>query len=104
MDLQNFVVTPAVMLVLVFGIVEFIKAFGVTGNKLRLIALFVGLIIATVYKLREIFPAAQVYIDLVFFTLASGLSASGLYDFLKKFRLSDVSPTEPPYLTLITDH
>ena len=97
MDLQNFVVTPAVMLVLVFGIVEFIKAFGVKGNVLRIVALFVGLIIAAVFKLRELLPSAQLYIDLVFFTLASGLSASGLYDFLKKFRLSDISPTEPPY-------
>ena len=92
MDLQNFVVTPAVMLVLVFGIVEFIKGFGVKGNVLRIVALFVGLIIAAVFKLRELLPSAQLYIDLVFFTLASGL-----YDFLKKFRLSDISPTEPPF-------
>ena len=97
MDIQNFVVTPTVMLVLVFGIVEFIKAFGVKGNVLRIVALFVGLIIAAVFKLRELLPAATLYIDLVFFTLASGLSASGLYDFLKKFRLSDISPTEPPF-------
>jgi membrane protein implicated in regulation of membrane protease activity len=97
MDLQNFVVTPAVMLVLIFGIVELIKEFGVKGNVLRVIALMIGILIAAVYKLRELLPAAQLYIDLVFFTLASGLSASGLYDFLKKFRLSDVSPTEPPY-------
>jgi membrane protein implicated in regulation of membrane protease activity len=97
MDLQNFVVTPAVMLILVFGIVEFIKQFGVKGNKLRVIALLIGILIAAVFKLRELLPSAQLYIDLVFFTLASGLSASGLYDFLKKFRLSDVSPTEPPY-------
>lgn len=97
MDLQNFVVTPAIMLVLIFGIVEFIKAFGIKGNKLRVVSLIVGLAIALVFKAREIFPAAQLYIDIVFFTLASGLSASGLYDFLKKFRLSDVSPTEPPF-------
>jgi membrane protein implicated in regulation of membrane protease activity len=97
MDLQNFVVTPAVMLVLVFGIVEFIKGFGVKGNVLRVVSLFVGLIIAAIFKLRELLPSAQLYIDLVFFTIASGLSASGLYDFLKKFRLSDVSPIDPPF-------
>jgi len=97
MDLQNFVVTPAVMLILVFGIVEFIKGFGVTGNKLRWIALVVGLLISATFKCRDLFPAAKLYIDVVFFTLASGLSASGLFDFLRKFRLSDTSPTEPPY-------
>ena len=97
MDLQNFVVTPTVMLVLVFGIVEFIKGFGVKGNKLRVISLVVGLIIALVFKAREIFPAAQLYIDIAFFTVASGLSASGLYDFLKKFRLTDISPVDPPF-------
>jgi hypothetical protein len=97
MDLQNFVVTPAVMLILVFGIVEFIKGFGVTGNKLRLIALFVGLVISAVFKLRELIPEAKLYIDVVFFTFASGLSASGLYDFMRKFRLTDISPQEPPF-------
>jgi hypothetical protein len=97
MDLQNFVVTPAVMLVLIFGIVEFIKGFGVKGNKLRAISLCIGLFIALVFKCRELYPPAQLYIDVIFFTILSGLSASGLYDFLKKFRLSDVSPTEPPF-------
>jgi hypothetical protein len=97
MDLQNFVVTPAVMLVLIFGIVEFIKGFGVKGNKLRLISLAIGLVIATVYKLRELIPAAMLYIDVVFFTLSSGLAAGGLYDFLRKFRLTDSSPSEPPF-------
>jgi len=97
MDLQNFVVTPAVMLILVFGIVEFIKGFGVKGNILRIVSLIVGLLIAAVFKLQELLPSAQLYIDLAFFTIASGLSASGLYDFLKKFRLSDISPTDPPY-------
>jgi membrane protein implicated in regulation of membrane protease activity len=102
MSLENFVVTPAVMLVLIFGIVEFIKGFGVKGNKLRLIALFIGLLIAAVFKLRDVLPSAKLWIDIVFFTIASGLSASGLYDFLKKFRLSDVPltdvpPNDPPF-------
>ena len=85
MDLENFVVTPAVMLVLIFGIVEFIKNFGVQGNVLRIISLCIGVLIAVVFKLREIFPSAELYIDISFFALASGLSASGIYDYLKKF-------------------
>ena len=97
MDLENFVITPAVMLVLIFGIVEFIKTFGVKGNVLRLVSLGVGVLIALTFKARELYPEAQMYIDIVFFTIASGLSASGLYDFLKKFRLTDVSPVEPPF-------
>ena len=97
MDLSNFVVTPAVMLVLIFGIVEFIKTFGLKGNVLRLVSLTIGMILALAFKLRELYPVAAIYIDLFFFSTAAGLSASGLYDFLKKFRLTDISPTEPPF-------
>ena len=92
MDLENFVITPAVMLVLIFGIVEFIKTFGVKGNVLRLVSLGVGVLIALTFKARELYPEAQMYIDIVFFTIASGLSASGLYDFLKKFNPSNHPP------------
>ena len=91
MDLENFVVTPAVMLVLIFGIVEFIKNFGVQGNVLRIISLCIGVVIAVVFKLREIFPSAQVYIDISFFAISAGLAASGIYDYLKKMSLQVIN-------------
>jgi len=72
------------MLVLVFGIVEFIKTFGVKGKKLRLIALAVGVAIAVVFKLRELIPSATVYIDVAFFAITAGLAAGGLHDYMKK--------------------
>ena len=97
MDLENFVVTPAVMLILIFGIVEFLKTTGLKGNILRAVSLVVGMVLALAFKLRELYPVAAIYIDLFFFSTAAGLSASGLYDFLKKFRLSDISPTDPPF-------
>ena len=97
MDLSNFVVTPAVMLVLIFGIVEFMKTTGLKGNVLRAVSLVVGMILALAFKLRDVYPVIAIYIDLFFFSTAAGLSACGFYDFLKKFRLTDVSPTEPPF-------
>jgi hypothetical protein len=86
MDFENFVVTPAVMLLLIFGIVEFIKTFGVQGSALRLASLSVGILIAVVFKLRDVFPHAVTYIDIGFFGVAAGLAASGIYDYLKKLQ------------------
>jgi len=84
MNLLNYVVTPTAMLVLIFGIVEFIKNFGVKGNMLRVISLVIGVVFAVVFKLRELIPSTTVYIDVAFFALSAGLAASGLYDYLKK--------------------
>ena len=43
MDLSNFLVNPVTLSLIVLGVVEFIKKFGVTGNKLMLVAMFVYL-------------------------------------------------------------
>ena len=34
MDLENFIVNPITLALIILGVVEFIKKFGVTGNKL----------------------------------------------------------------------
>ena len=36
MDFEAFVLNPATLLVIVFGLVEFVKQFGAKGNGLRL--------------------------------------------------------------------
>jgi len=83
MDLDRFVLNPATLLVLIFGLVEYVKGFGLQGNTLRLLSLFIGLSLAVAFKLRELYPPASVWIEIVFFGLAAGLAASGMYDFLK---------------------
>jgi hypothetical protein len=82
MDLSNFLVNPVTLALIILGVVEFIKKFGVTGNKLMLVSMGVGIFFAIVYKTRDFYLPAQPYIDVAFFGIACGLGASGIYTFI----------------------
>jgi hypothetical protein len=82
MDLSNFLVNPVTLALIILGVVEFIKKFGVTGNKLMLVSMGVGIFFAVVYKTRDLYLPAQPYIDVAFFGIACGLGASGIYTFV----------------------
>jgi len=82
MDISNFLVNPVTLALIVLGVVEFIKKFGVTGNKLMLVAMAVGIFFGLLYKARDFYLPAQPYIDVAFFGLAVGLGASGIYTFV----------------------
>ncbi len=82
MDLSNFLVNPVTLALIILGVVEFIKKFGVSGNKLMLVAMAVGIFFALVYKARDFYLPAQPYIDVAFFGIACGLGASGIYTFV----------------------
>jgi uncharacterized membrane protein HdeD (DUF308 family) len=82
MDLGTFTLNPVTLALLILGIVEFIKKFGLTGNKLRLVSMGVGILFAVVYRLSELIPAAEIYIQVAFYGLAAGLCASGIYSFV----------------------
>ncbi len=82
MDLSNFLVNPVTLALIILGVVEFIKKFGVTGNKLMLVSMGVGIFFAVVYKTRDLYLPAQPYIDIAFFGVACGLGASGIYTFI----------------------
>jgi hypothetical protein len=82
MDFSNFVLNPVTLLAIVFGVVEFIKSLGVTGNPLRWISLGVGVILALVFQSTTLFPAVSPYIETVFFGLAVGLAACGIFSFI----------------------
>ena len=84
MDLSKFIVNPVTLALIILGVVEFIKKFGVTGNKLMLVAMGVGIFFALIYKVREFYVPAQPYIDVAFFGIAAGLGASGIYTFVNE--------------------
>jgi hypothetical protein len=92
MDLTTFqpASIPALIL-LIFGLVEYSKRLGLKGNALRLASLAIGLALATAYQLRAN-PTFQTTIDLLFFSLAAGLAASGIYDFANA-RLPAATPS-----------
>jgi uncharacterized membrane protein HdeD (DUF308 family) len=82
MDLGTFTLNPVTLALLILGIVEFIKKFGLTGNKLMLVSMAVGILFAVVYRVSELLPAVEVYIQVAFFGIAAGLCASGIYSFV----------------------
>ena len=82
--LDNFSLNIPTLIVLIFGVVEFIKSLGVSGNKLRVVSLAVGFSLAFSFQLQNIFPEAAQYIEVGFFAVAGGLTASGLYSFAAK--------------------
>ncbi len=82
MDLGNFIVNPVTLAILILGVVEFIKKFGLTGNKLMLVSMGIGILFAVAYKAREILAPTAQYIDVAFFGIAAGLCASGIYNFI----------------------
>jgi uncharacterized membrane protein HdeD (DUF308 family) len=82
MDLGNFNLNPLTLALLVMGLVEFVKRFKVEGNKLIIISMLIGMVLAMIYKISTIVPAAQVYVEVIFFGLAAGLCASGIYNFI----------------------
>jgi hypothetical protein len=78
-DLGNFAVNAGTLILLIFGLVEFTKQLGAQGNGLRVLIMVIGLVLALIFKLREIYPELQVWIDLFMFSAAGGLAACGLY-------------------------
>jgi hypothetical protein len=82
MDLSIFTLNPVTLAVLILGIVEFLKRLGLAGNKLMLVSMAVGVLFATVYKLHELYPPAEPYLEVAFFGIAAGLCASGIYSFI----------------------
>jgi uncharacterized membrane protein HdeD (DUF308 family) len=82
MNLENFIVNPVTLALIILGVVEMIKKFGVTGNKLLIISMLVGILFGVVYKMYELYTPVKVYIDVIFFGIAAGLGASGIYSFV----------------------
>jgi len=81
--LPEFVFAGIPLIVIVFAIVEEIKAWGVEGKILRVVSLLVGFSMAFLVQLSSGLPADLTgWITLVLVGVVYGLSASGAYDFL----------------------
>ncbi len=82
MELQAIAGIEAV--VLIFGMVEFIKKFNLQGHALTLASFVVGALVATVYSLPDFIPNALPYVEVFIKVLFWGMAASGIYDFINK--------------------
>ncbi len=72
-------------ILIIAGIVELIKKLGLKGNVLILVSVAIGMVFGAVYRLVDMYPVIQPWVELVYFGLAFGLGASGLYDLTKRF-------------------
>ncbi len=70
--------------VLIFGMVEFLKKFSLRGRALTLASFAVGALVATVYSLPGLLPASAPYVELAVKVAFWGMAASGVYDFINK--------------------
>lgn len=100
MDLSVFVLNPVTLAILILGVVEFLKKFGLTGNKLMLVSMGVGIVAAFIYKAGELYPPASPYVEVAFFGLAAGLCASGIYRFINN-RFPDKTKTTFKYTKIV---
>lgn len=84
MTLPDFVVAGVPLVVVVFALIEELKAYGLTGKVLRLVSLLIGLVLAFAYQLAAsgIPTTLMGWFTVVVIGLLYGLTASGAYDFL----------------------
>lgn len=84
MDITNFVLNPLTLAILVMALVQFVKDLGVKGNRLRIVSLGLGFLLGFVFKVRDLWPAAATTIDYLFFSLAIGLGACGIFSLVRE--------------------
>lgn len=71
-------------LIIVFGLVEFAKKFGLKGRVLTALSMVIGVIIGIFYQFAVRNQMVNEWFQIVMFGLAVGLAASGVYDFFDK--------------------
>lgn len=69
------------LLVVVFGLVEFVKKFGVKGSALTITSMVLGVALGVLYQASLEYTIISKYFQWAVFGLAVGLAACGLYDF-----------------------
>jgi hypothetical protein len=78
---DTIVVAGIPLLLVVLGLVQFIKGFGLEGNAVKGLSLAVGLLLGGAYQYSIAAPADFAgWFSLVVFGLGLGLVASGLYE------------------------
>jgi uncharacterized membrane protein YedE/YeeE len=83
-DFTTLLVNGIPLVFVVFGLVEFIKALGLTGKILMVISLLVGLGLGLAYQVATNGTPSDFagWFAAIVFGLALGLVASGFYDFV----------------------
>jgi hypothetical protein len=85
-DFTQLLVGGIPLLVVIFGLVEFIKSFGLKDRWLTLVSLLLGLVFGIMYQVAEnnVPQSFSAWFTVIIFGLALGLITSGFYDFANK--------------------
>jgi len=84
MDISTLLVGGIPLVAVVFGLVEFIKSFGLKGHWLTGVSILLGLAFGIAYQIANAGVPMNFagWFSTVVFGLMLGLVASGLYDFV----------------------
>ena len=72
-------------ILIVAGIVELFKKLNVQGNILILVSIGIGALFGAAFRLYDMYPVIQPWLELVYYSLGFGIGAAGLYDIAKRF-------------------
>jgi hypothetical protein len=84
-DFTNVVVNGVPLLVVILGLVEYLKRFGVSGNALLGSSMGIGAVLGVGYQISQTGTPVEFsgWFAIVLYGLVMGLIASGVYDALK---------------------
>ena len=83
MNFDTLLVGTIPLMIVIFGLVEFAKSFGLSGRILTILSMLLGVALGLAYQIASNgVPAAYAgWFEIVIFGLAVGLVASGFYKF-----------------------
>jgi len=81
MDFSDALVNGIPLILVVIGLVEWVKSLGVSGNALRIASLIIGAVLGVLYQVSVQVPGDFAgWFGAVVYGIALGLVASGVYD------------------------
>ena len=84
MDFTQYLVAGVPLVLVVLGLVEWVKSLGLTGNAVKVVSLAIGLVLGIGYQLSLAVPVGfGSWFTVTVFGLGLGLVASGIYDAAK---------------------
>ena len=97
-DFNTLIVGGIPLIVVIFGLVEFIKSLGLKGRVLTIVSLVLGLVFGMAYQIAQAgMPAGFAgWFTTLIFGLAIGLTASGFYKFIDA-RAPEVKSNDFPF-------
>ena len=82
-DFSSLLIGGIPLIAVIFGLVEFLKVFGLKDRILTVASLLLGLALGIAYQFSLAVPTDYAgWLSVIVFGLAIGLTTSGIYDFL----------------------